>query len=60
MAAGVLLVAVGFQAYTLRHLPVKDYRPYAAGEDIKRNMASADELGLDPPVYDKEVRFFPS
>ena len=58
MAAGVLLVAVGFQAYTLRHLPVKDYRPYAAGEDIKRNMASADELGLDPPVYDKEVRFF--
>ncbi len=57
MAAGVLLVALGFQAYTLRHLPVKDYRPYAVGEDINRNMASADELGLDPPVYDKEVRF---
>ena len=58
MAAGVLLVALGFQLYTLRHLPVKDYRPYAVGEDIQRNMASADELGLDPPVYDKEVRFF--
>jgi len=58
MAGGVLLVALGFQAHTLRHLPVKDYRPYAVGEDINRNMASADELGLDPPVYDKEVRFF--
>lgn len=58
MAAGVLLVALGFQAYTLRHLPVKDYRPYAVGEDLNRNMASAAELGLDPPVYDKEVRFY--
>ena len=58
MAVGVLLVAVGFQAYTLRHLPAKDYRPYAVGQDINRNMASADELGLDPPTYDKEVRFF--
>lgn len=57
MAVGVLAVALGFQAYTLRHLPVKDYRPYAVGQDINRNMASADELGLDPPVYDKEVRF---
>ena len=57
MAAGVLLVAVGFQAYTLRHLPVKDYRPYALGEDLNRNMASADELGLDPPVFDKRVPF---
>jgi len=58
MAVGVLLVAVGFQAYTLRHLPVKDYRPYAVGQDINRNMATAEELGLDPPVFDKEVRFF--
>lgn len=57
MAVGVLLVAMGFQAYTLRHLPVKDYRPYAVGEDIQRNMASAAELGLDPPKFDKEVRF---
>lgn len=58
MAVGVLAVAVGFQVYTLQHLPVKDYRPYAVGEDLNRNMASAEELGLDPPVYDKEVRFF--
>ena len=48
----------GSRVYTLQHLPVKDYRPYAVGEDVNRNMASADELGLDPPVYDKEVRFF--
>lgn len=58
MAVGVLAVALGFQVYTLQHLPVKDYRPYAVGQDLNRNMASADELGLDPPVYDKEVRFF--
>ena len=58
MAVGVLAVAVGFQVYTLQHLPVKDYRPYAVGGDLNRNMASAEELGLDPPVYDKEVRFF--
>ena len=58
MAAGVLLVAVGFQVYTLRHLPAKDYRPYAVGEDVNRNMASADELGLEPPVFDKKVRFY--
>lgn len=58
MAAGVLAVALGFQAYTLRHLPVKDYRPYAVGQDINRNMASAEDLGLEPPEFDKEVRFF--
>ena len=58
MAAGVLLVAVAFQVYTLQHLPAKDYRPYAIGQDIERNMASADELGLNPPVFDKKVRFF--
>ena len=58
MAGAVLVVALGFQIYTLQHLPAKDYRPYAVGEDLKRNMASADELGLEPPVFDKEVRFF--
>ena len=57
MAAGVLAVAVAFQVYTLQHLPVKDYRPYAVGENLSHNMASADELGLEPPVFDKEVRF---
>jgi len=60
MAGGVLAVALGFQVYTLQHLPVKDYRPYAVGESLNRNMASADELGLDPPVFDKEVRFLNS
>ena len=57
MAVAVLVVALGFQFHTLRHLPVKDYRPYAVGEDLNRNMASAAELGLAPPVYDKRVRF---
>ena len=57
MATGVLVVALVFQVYTLQHLPVKDYRPYAVGESLNRNMASADELGLDPPVFDKEVKF---
>ena len=58
MAAGVLLVAAVFQMYTLHHLPAKDYRPYAVGQDVSQNMASAVELGLEPPVFDKNVRFF--
>lgn len=41
----------GFATYTYRHLPIKDYRPYATGKDINEQMKSAEELGLQPPVY---------
>jgi uncharacterized membrane protein YphA (DoxX/SURF4 family) len=41
----------GFGWYTYSHLPVKDYRPYAAGENIKDQMKSAEVLGLEPTIY---------
>ncbi|MCA1752779.1 MAG: MauE/DoxX family redox-associated membrane protein [Cryomorphaceae bacterium] len=49
-----LLLAVltyGFATYTYLHLPTKDYRPYAVGKNIKDQMKSADELGLEPTIY---------
>ena len=51
MAAGVIVVCGLFQYYTLNHLPVKDYRPYAVGESVIENRKSADELGLEGPQY---------
>lgn len=49
MALAVLLVAGVFQYRTLAYLPMKDYRPYAIGQNILENMKSAEELGLEPP-----------
>jgi uncharacterized membrane protein YphA (DoxX/SURF4 family) len=57
MATAVALVCIGFQAHTLRHLPVKDYRPYAEGESIIENRKSAEELGIQGPVYATEYTF---
>ncbi len=57
MAAGVLLVCGVFQYHTLTHLPVKDYRPYAEGENIFENRKSADELGKEAPKYATEYTF---
>ncbi|MDG2425521.1 MAG: DoxX family membrane protein [Flavobacteriales bacterium] len=57
MAGGVLLLAVGFQSATLRHLPLKDYRPYAAGQSIVDNRKTADELGVAGPVYATEYAY---
>ncbi|HKL03892.1 MAG TPA: DoxX family protein [Cryomorphaceae bacterium] len=44
-------ITYGFATYTYRHLPIKDYRPYAVGKNIKEQMKSAEELGKDPMVY---------
>lgn len=57
MALGVLLVAGVFQYSTLAHLPMKDYRPYAVGENIRENMMTAEELGKEAPVYATEYTF---
>ena len=35
----------------LKHLPFKDFRPYAVGKSIKEGMMSAEERGLDPTEY---------
>lgn len=57
MAVGALLVCGVFQYSTLAYLPMKDYRPYAVGENIRKNMMSAEELGLEPPRYATEYTF---
>lgn len=46
-----------FQWYTLAHLPIKDYRPYAEGLSIREGMMSAEELGKEPPVFAVEYLF---
>ena len=51
MALGVLLVCLLTQYWTIAHLPLKDYRPYAIGHNIIEKMKTAQELGLDPPQY---------
>jgi len=57
MAIGVLVVCGAFQYSTLAHLPMKDYRPYAIGENITKNMMSAEDLGLEGPQYANEYTF---
>jgi uncharacterized membrane protein YphA (DoxX/SURF4 family) len=47
MALGILLIAGFFQYWTIYHLPLKDYRPYAIGQSIRDNMKDADELNDD-------------
>ena len=57
MAAAAVLVAGLVQMKTITDLPLKDYRPYAIGESITQNRLSADEIGLDAPVYATEYTF---
>ena len=57
MAASVILVAGLVQIKTITYLPLKDYRPYAIGESIIQNRLSANEIGLDAPVYATEYTF---
>lgn len=50
--AGVMVIlSFAFIYYTYQHLPIKDYRPYAVGNNIPEQMKSAEELGLEPTVY---------
>ena len=58
MALAVVVVSGFVQYWTLAHLPLKDYRPYADGESIVQNRMTAEELGLEGPEFDKEIRFF--
>ena len=57
MAAAALVVISAFQYKSLAHLPMKDYRPYAEGESIIENRKSAEELGLDAPVFATEYTY---
>lgn len=51
LALVLALFTYGFAWYTFTHLPVKDYRPYAVGKNIKEQMKDAQELGLEPTIY---------
>ncbi|MGB6034858.1 MAG: hypothetical protein WBG42_01225, partial [Cryomorphaceae bacterium] len=51
LAVGLALITYIFIGYTYRHLPIKDYRPYAEGKNIKDQMKSATELGVTPTKY---------
>ena len=57
MAGSVFVVISLVQYSTLAHLPMKDYRPYAVGESIIENRKSAEELGLEAPVYATEYTY---
>lgn len=49
---GVMIIITAlFVMHTYRHLPIKDYRPYAVGNNIPEQMMTAEELGLEPTVY---------
>lgn len=48
----VVLAAHCFFAYWgLEHLPMIDFRAYAEGKSIVQGMKTAEELGLEAPVY---------
>lgn len=40
-----------FCYYTIAHLPIRDFRPYAVGKNILEQMKTAEELGLKAPEY---------
>ncbi len=51
LALALALITYSFALFTYRHLPIKDYRPYAVGKNIKTQMMLADELGLQATEY---------
>lgn len=42
----VIILSFFFIYYSYNHLPIKDFRPYAVGKNIKEGMKSCYELGL--------------
>jgi uncharacterized membrane protein YphA (DoxX/SURF4 family)/peroxiredoxin len=55
MALGVLFVCCFLQYWTLVHLPLKDYRAYAIGSDLKQKVMSSEER-IDTTDYAAFVR----
>lgn len=42
---------IAFGLYTVRHLPVKDFRAYKVGANLPKNMKPAEKLKYGPEVY---------
>lgn len=51
LALVLAIITYVFAIYTYKHLPIKDYRPYAVGKNIHEQMKSAQELGVEPTIY---------
>jgi len=49
MGGVAFVITTIFPVYTLAYLPVKDFRPFAIGENIQRNMELQE--GEEPPLY---------
>ena len=47
-----LLAGAAFGYHVLNHLPVWDFRAYKPGTVVEESMKSAEELGLQGPVYE--------
>lgn len=47
-----IFISVGFSYHVLEHLPVWDFRAYKPGTNVSDALKSAEDLGLDPPVYE--------
>lgn len=45
-----------FAYWGLAHLPIIDFRAYAEGKSIVEGMKTAEELGLEPPLYATDYR----
>lgn len=50
-AIAMAVITYGFAFYTYQYLPVKDYRPYKIGVNIKNQMLTAEELGVEGTEY---------
>ncbi|MFT5819323.1 MAG: putative membrane protein YphA (DoxX/SURF4 family) [Crocinitomix sp.] len=56
MAMFVAFISVLFSLYTASYLPVKDYRPYAIGNDINEQMKNGiDEVAEFVLLYDNKL-----
>ncbi len=51
VAIMVSVVSFGFSWWCLTNLPQMDFRPYAIGKNIPEQMKSAEELGLEAPIF---------
>ena len=47
-----IAISAIFTQHVLHHLPVWDFRAYKPGTDVIRGMSSAEELGLEGPVFE--------
>ena len=57
MGGAITAIALAFIFHVINHLPVRDYRPYAKGVNVKEERKSAEERNLKPPVYATEFTF---